>query len=75
MSNCASVAERRVPTPLDVVVIGAGFAGLYAHHKFRELGLSAFGFEAAPDVGGTQWIDFDIRIPVATQGNRECQNL
>lgn len=27
MSNCASVAERRVPTPLDVVVIGAGFAG------------------------------------------------
>ncbi len=46
-------ATRTVPTTIDVVVIGAGFAGLYAHHKFREIGLSAFGFEAAPEVGGT----------------------
>lgn len=44
---------REVPPHVDVVVIGAGFAGLYAHHKFREIGLTAFGFEAAPDVGGT----------------------
>lgn len=44
---------RIVPKVVDVVVIGAGFAGLYAHHKFRELGLKAFGFEAAPDIGGT----------------------
>ena len=45
--------ERTVPRAVDVVVIGAGFAGLYAHYKFRKLGLSAFGFEAAPEVGGT----------------------
>jgi cation diffusion facilitator CzcD-associated flavoprotein CzcO len=44
---------RRVPMSVDVVVIGAGFAGLYAHFKIRTLGLSAFGFEAAPEVGGT----------------------
>lgn len=38
---------------VDVVVIGAGFAGLYAHYKIREMGLSIQGFEAGPDVGGT----------------------
>ena len=50
----AAVPSRRdVPQTVDVVVIGAGFAGLYAHFKLREIGLSAFGFEAAPEVGGT----------------------
>ncbi len=53
MTNRVKVTERNVPAAVDVVVIGAGFAGLYAHHKFREIGLTAFGFEAAPDVGGT----------------------
>ena len=46
-------AERTVPASVDVVVIGAGFAGLYAHHTLRELGLTVLGFEAAPEVGGT----------------------
>ena len=46
-------AARTVPPLVDVVVIGAGFAGLYAHYKFREIGFSAFGFEAAPGIGGT----------------------
>ncbi len=45
--------ERKAPQVVDVVVVGAGFAGLYAHFKLRELGLTAFGFEGAPDVGGT----------------------
>ena len=38
---------------VDVVVVGAGFGGLYALHKFRSQGLSVRVFEAAPDVGGT----------------------
>lgn len=38
---------------MDVVVVGAGFGGLYALHKFRSMGLSVRVFEAAPDVGGT----------------------
>ncbi|MEU4650129.1 flavin-containing monooxygenase [Nocardia fluminea] len=43
-------------TDKDVVVIGAGFSGLYAVHKFRdELGLAVQGFEAADGVGGTWW--------------------
>ncbi len=37
----------------DAVVVGAGFGGLYALHRLRELGLSVVGIEAAPDVGGT----------------------
>ena len=37
----------------DVVVVGAGFAGLYLLHKLRELGFSARALEAAADVGGT----------------------
>ena len=39
----------------DVIVVGAGFAGLYMHHRLREMGLSAVGIEAADDVGGTWW--------------------
>ena len=39
----------------DVVVVGAGFAGLYMHHRLRDMGLSAIGIEAADDVGGTWW--------------------
>jgi len=37
----------------DVIVIGAGFAGLYAVHRAARAGLSVVGVEAAPDVGGT----------------------
>lgn len=38
----------------DVVVIGAGFAGLYALHRLRDqMGVSAHVFDAASDVGGT----------------------
>ncbi|MEM7275808.1 MAG: NAD(P)-binding protein, partial [Actinomycetota bacterium] len=38
---------------VDVVVVGAGFAGLYLLHRLREAGLSAQGIEAGDDVGGT----------------------
>ena len=38
---------------LDVFIVGAGFAGLYLLHKFRQMGLSARAFEAGDDVGGT----------------------
>jgi cation diffusion facilitator CzcD-associated flavoprotein CzcO len=37
----------------DVIVIGAGFAGLYAVHRVASSGLSVTAVEAAPDVGGT----------------------
>ena len=37
----------------DVVIVGAGFGGLYALYKLRVAGFSVRVFEAAPDVGGT----------------------
>ncbi len=42
------------PRQVDVVVIGAGFAGLYALHKLRNvMGLTVQVFEAGDGVGGT----------------------
>lgn len=39
---------------LDAIIIGAGFAGLYAIHRLRDkFGLQVKAFEAAGDVGGT----------------------
>jgi len=38
---------------LDVVVVGAGFSGLYLLHRLRGLGFSAKVLESADDVGGT----------------------
>jgi cation diffusion facilitator CzcD-associated flavoprotein CzcO/acetyl esterase/lipase len=42
-----------VPQDLDVVVVGAGFSGLYLLHRLRQLGFSAKVFDSAGDVGGT----------------------
>ena len=41
------------PDDLDVLIVGAGFAGLYMLHRARELGFSARAVEAGDDVGGT----------------------
>lgn len=38
---------------VDVVVIGAGFAGLYLIYRLREMGFSVQGIERAGGVGGT----------------------
>ena len=38
---------------VDAIVIGAGFAGLYAVHRAGSAGLTVQGIEAAPSVGGT----------------------
>ena len=40
---------------VDAVVIGAGFSGLYALHRLRQLGLSTRVLEMAENVGGT-WL-------------------
>ena len=37
----------------DVVVVGAGFAGMYALYKLRLMGLKVFVYEAGSGVGGT----------------------
>lgn len=37
----------------DVIVVGAGFAGMYSLHRFRTHGLRVRVFESGGDVGGT----------------------
>ncbi len=45
--------ERAVPPQeLDVLVVGAGFSGLYALHRLREMGRRVHLVDDAPDVGG-----------------------
>ena len=46
----SSVAARE---SYDVVIVGAGFSGLYLLHRLRSLGLSARIYEAGDGVGGT----------------------
>ena len=45
--------DRSEQRELDVVIVGAGFAGMYMLHRARGLGLSARVFEAGSGVGGT----------------------
>jgi len=45
--------EDGLTDELDVVVVGAGFGGLYAAYRLRESGRSFRVFEQAPDIGGT----------------------
>jgi cation diffusion facilitator CzcD-associated flavoprotein CzcO len=62
--------------PLDVLIIGAGFAGCYALHKLRLAGFSAKIIEAGTDLGGvwhwnsypgarvdSQWPVYALNIP------------
>ena len=44
---------RSAVKSLDVVIVGAGFAGLYALHRMREMGLRAHVIEAGDAIGGT----------------------
>src|SRR2546423_117742 len=56
MSALQSVSGKSHATPAevyDVVVVGAGFAGMYMLHKLRGLGLSVRVYEQGGDVGGT----------------------
>ena len=52
-ANSGSAADGSKVADVDVVVVGAGFAGLYLLHRLRAAGLSARVFETGDDVGGT----------------------
>ncbi len=54
MSTVQSVSGKSSNTQAyDVVVVGAGFAGMYMLHRLRGLGLTARVFEQGDGVGGT----------------------
>ena len=55
---CAAQAWPRVgcvvtKPDLDVAIVGAGFAGLYALHRVRNLGLTVHVFDSGDGIGGT----------------------
>ena len=53
MTAVPSILETSREQAFDVVVVGAGFAGMYMLHRLRELGFSARVYEQGSDVGGT----------------------
>lgn len=53
MTMAKQTATADVPVKrADVLVVGAGFAGMYAVYKFREMGKKVVAVEAGGDVGG-----------------------
>jgi cyclohexanone monooxygenase len=52
-SATAKSTAKSIAKSYDVVVVGAGFAGMYMLHRLRGLGLSARVFEQGDGVGGT----------------------
>ena len=53
MAAAQPSAQNPADARCDVVVVGAGFAGLYLLHRLRGLGLSVKVYEQGSDVGGT----------------------
>ena len=51
--DTAAPQTRTGGADFDVVVVGAGFAGLYMLHRLRGMGFSVRVLEAASGVGGT----------------------
>lgn len=53
MASSRSIPVSSLSEPRDIVVIGAGFSGLYLIHKLRGAGRDVTVLEAGSDVGGT----------------------
>src|SRR5262245_1461193 len=52
-ARAASEGGETAGQTVDVVAVGAGFAGLYLLYRLRQLGFTAIVFESADGVGGT----------------------
>jgi cyclohexanone monooxygenase len=53
MAETSETQRAPVPAAVDVVIVGAGFGGMYMLHRLRGVGLSAIVFDVAAGVGGT----------------------
>src|SRR5690348_10606732 len=53
MAQATTPQRAPVPGTIDVVIVGAGFGGMYMLHRLRGLGLSTIVFDTASGVGGT----------------------
>ena len=57
-TSSSTVESSGAPQRIDVAIVGAGFGGMYAVYKFREMGLKIQAFEA----GGDLRLDLDLRV-------------
>lgn len=51
-SNGSEHSDETSQRDIDVIIVGAGLAGIYGAYKFRQQGLSVIGIEAASGFGG-----------------------
>ena len=68
-SKSTNSGARKV-VEFDVVIVGAGFAGLFALYHIRRLGFSVRAYEHASDVGGTWYWN---RYPGARVDNESME--
>ena len=52
-SSASKTTSNGATQQVDVVVVGAGFAGLYLLHRLRKAGFMTVAVDEADDVGGT----------------------
>jgi len=76
MNDVTKASEGGEATEVDAVVIGSGFAGLYALHKLRnELGLTVQSFDNASGVGGTWYWNVYPGARSDTEVNAYCYSF
>ena len=66
----AAIASDGPGADYDVLIVGAGVAGLYQLHRIREMGLRVRSIDAASDVGGTWYWNCDPGANVSSTLNR-----
>ena len=70
MASGSQPTNDRALVEFDVVVVGAGFAGIFALYHIREMGLSVKAFDDGGDVGGTWYWN---RYPGARVDNESLE--
>jgi cyclohexanone monooxygenase len=68
--NATSEKRSGAKPDCDVVIVGAGFAGMYAIYKLRQLGRTMRAFEKGAGVGGTWYWN---RYPGARVDLESCE--
>ncbi len=66
----AGTSKHKRPDEFDVVIVGAGFSGLYALYHVRQMGFSVQAYDDGADVGGTWYWN---RYPGARVDNESLE--